>query len=33
MRWLPARAWENGVYAVFGNPIGRETTRSSPAWP
>lgn len=22
MRWLPARAWENGVYAVFSNPIG-----------
>ena len=22
MRWLPARAWENGVYAVFANPIG-----------
>ena len=22
MRWLPARAWENGVYAVFTNPIG-----------
>jgi predicted amidohydrolase len=24
MRWLPARAWENGVYAVFSNPIGME---------
>ena len=22
MRWLPARAWENGVYSVFSNPIG-----------
>lgn len=22
MRWLPARAFENGVYAVFSNPIG-----------
>ncbi len=22
MRWLPARAWENGVYAVFSNVIG-----------
>lgn len=22
MRWLPARAWENGVYAVYANPIG-----------
>jgi predicted amidohydrolase len=22
MRWLPARAWENGVYVVFSNAIG-----------
>ncbi|MFN7938513.1 MAG: nitrilase-related carbon-nitrogen hydrolase [Bryobacteraceae bacterium] len=22
MRWMPARAWENGVYAVYANPIG-----------
>jgi hypothetical protein len=22
MRWLPTRAYENGVYAVFANPIG-----------
>jgi predicted amidohydrolase len=22
MRWLPARAYENGVYYVFSNPIG-----------
>jgi predicted amidohydrolase len=22
LRWLPARAWENGIYAVFTNPIG-----------
>lgn len=22
MRWLPARAWENGVYAVFTNAVG-----------
>jgi hypothetical protein len=22
MRWLPTRAYENGVYAVFTNPIG-----------
>ena len=22
MRWLPTRAWENGIYAVFSNPIG-----------
>lgn len=21
-RWLPARAWENGVYYVYSNPIG-----------
>lgn len=24
MRWLPARAWENGVFAVYANPIGVE---------
>ncbi len=24
MRWLPARAWENGVYVVFTNPIGMD---------
>lgn len=24
MRWLPTRAWENGIYAVFTNPIGME---------
>jgi predicted amidohydrolase len=24
MRWLPARAYENGVYAVYSNPIGVE---------
>jgi predicted amidohydrolase len=22
MRWLPARAWENGIFAVFSNTIG-----------
>ncbi len=22
MKWLPARAWENGIYLVFTNPIG-----------
>jgi len=22
MRWLPARAYENGIYVVFTNPIG-----------
>jgi predicted amidohydrolase len=24
MHWLPARAWENGVFAVFANNIGRD---------
>lgn len=24
MKWLPARCWENGVYAVFANPVGRD---------
>jgi len=24
MRWLPARAYENGVYAVFTNPVGMD---------
>ena len=24
MKWLPARAWENGVFTVFANPIGEE---------
>ncbi len=24
LRWLPARAWENGVYVVYSNPIGVE---------
>ncbi len=24
MRWLPARAYENGVYLVYSNPIGEE---------
>lgn len=24
MRWLPARAYENGIYAVFSNPIGMD---------
>jgi predicted amidohydrolase len=22
MRWVPTRAWENGIYAVYTNPIG-----------
>jgi predicted amidohydrolase len=24
MRWLPTRAYENGVYAVFSNPVGMD---------
>jgi predicted amidohydrolase len=24
MRWLPARAYDNGVYVVFSNPIGMD---------
>jgi len=24
MKWLPARAYDNAVYAVFSNPIGRD---------
>ncbi len=24
MKWLPARAYDNGVYVVFSNPIGRD---------
>ena len=30
MRWLPARAWENGVYAVFTNPIGLDDDTVKP---
>ncbi len=30
MRWLPARAWENGVYAVFTNPIGLDADTIKP---
>ena len=22
MRWLPARAYDKGIYAIFSNPIG-----------
>jgi predicted amidohydrolase len=22
LRWLPTRAYENGIYAVFSNPVG-----------
>ena len=24
MRWLPTRAYENGIYALFSNPVGRD---------
>jgi predicted amidohydrolase len=24
LRWLPARAWENGVFVVFSNAVGRD---------
>lgn len=30
MRWLPTRAFENGVYAVFSNPIGRDYNTIKP---
>lgn len=30
MKWLPARAWENGIYAVFSNPIGRDYNTIKP---
>jgi predicted amidohydrolase len=30
MRWLPARAWENGVFAVFSNAIGMDDDTVKP---
>jgi predicted amidohydrolase len=30
VRWLPARAWENGIYAVFSNAIGRDDDTIKP---
>jgi predicted amidohydrolase len=24
MKWLPSRAYDNGIYAVFSNPIGMD---------
>src|SRR5262245_32544579 len=30
MRWLPARAWENGVYAVFSNVVGMDDDTVKP---
>jgi predicted amidohydrolase len=30
LRWLPARAWENGVYMVFSNAVGRDDDTIKP---
>lgn len=30
MRWLPARAWENGVFGIYSNPIGVEGSTIKP---
>ena len=30
MRWLPARAWENGIYAVFANAVGLDDDEVRP---
>ena len=30
MRWLPTRAFENGVYTVFSNPIGKDYNTIKP---
>jgi predicted amidohydrolase len=30
LRWLPARAWENGMYIVFSNAIGRDDDTIKP---
>lgn len=27
MKWLPARAYDNGIYVVFSNPIGMDDTQ------
>ena len=27
MKWLPARAYDNGVYVVFSNPVGMDDDR------
>ena len=29
MKWLPARAYDNAVYVVFSNPIGRDYNRNA----
>lgn len=30
MRWLPARAWENGIFAVFSNAVGSDEQEVRP---
>jgi predicted amidohydrolase len=30
MRWLPARAWENGVYGIFSNAVGLDDDTIKP---
>ena len=30
LRWLPSRAWDNGVYYVFSNPIGPDGGQIKP---
>jgi len=30
MRWLPARAWENGIFIVFSNAVGRDDDTIKP---
>jgi hypothetical protein len=33
MRWLPTRAYENGVYAIYSNPIGVDGGTIKPVCP
>ncbi len=30
MRWLPARAYDNGIYAIFTNPVGMDDDEVKP---
>jgi len=30
MRWLPARAYDNGIYAIFTNPVGMDDEEVKP---
>ncbi|MFK7778671.1 MAG: nitrilase family protein [Gimesia sp.] len=30
MRWLPARAYDNGIYAIFTNPVGMDDQEVKP---